>query len=264
MNECVDILLVANAGVLVRTGSLALLVDGVHREDGHLFSRVGEGDLERMRQGEAPFERLDYLLFTHEHPDHFTPGLVRDLTAQRRVKGVFLPKSRGGSAELVRLTESLRERDVAYWPLGLEPGRTRVIEPEEGVRITPFGTRHMGPQFRGVRNDCFLVEVGGVRLLFTGDADPVATHFEEPLRDVVPDAAFVNPIFYHDPAGQAVLNDVIRPREVVVYHLPPRDADPMRLHYSLDRAMQRHGRSGVRIHILSDDAPAFRLCPSGR
>lgn len=260
MTDCLDISLVANAGVLIRGRGACLLVDGMHHEGGHPFCMVGENALECMRRGAEPFDRLDYLLFTHEHPDHFTPELVLEHIRQRPVKGVFLPDGQGGSPNLALLLKELHERRIPHWPLGLEPGRTREIEVEEGVRVTAIGARHMGPQFKDVRNDCFLVSVGGMQLLFTGDADHVSAYFEDAVRNIPLDAVFVNPIFYYNPAGQAIINDLFCPREVVIYHMPPREDDLMHLHFTVKRALEKYACPGVRTRVLIDEASSFRIC----
>lgn len=250
VTDCIEIRLVANAGVLVRGQHAGVLVDGLHHEDGHPFGKVSPSDMERMRSGAAPFDRLDYLLFTHEHPDHFTPGMVLDHIARRPAKGVFLPRPVAGSSSLALLLKALHDRGIPSWPLSLDPGEMRVMQPEPGLRITAIGTRHMGPQFQDVPNDCFLVEMDGANLLFTGDADPVEDYYAGALGDAPLDAVFVNPIFYHSPQGQGVINDIFRPREVVIYHLPPKDADPMHLHFSVQRALEKYGRPDVRTRVL--------------
>lgn len=262
MTDCIDIDLVANAGVLVRGGGLGLLVDGMHDQDGHPFGRVEAGDMARMGRAEGPFERLDYLLFTHEHPDHFTPDLVARHLECRPVKGVFLPAPAGDPEGRARLVRRLEERGVPHWTMGPEPGSTRTVSPEPGLKVTAVGTRHMGKQFRDVRNDCLLVSLAGMNLLFTGDADHVPEYYEEALRGVALDAAFVNPIFYHNPNGQGIIDDIFRPLELVIYHMPPNGRDPFHLAFTVKRALERYARPAMPVHVLDADAPHVAICPA--
>lgn len=262
MSDCIDIDLVANAGVLVRGGGLGLLVDGMHDQDGHPFGRVEAGDMARMGSGEGIFARLDYLLFTHEHPDHFTPDLVVEHLERRPVKGVFLPDAAKGSKGRARLVRVLEERGVPHWTMGPEPGSTLSVSPEPGLTVTAVGTRHMGKQFQDVRNDCLLVSLAGMHLLFTGDADHVPEYYEEALKGVDLDAAFVNPIFYHNPSGQAIIDDVFRPLEVVIYHMPSGDRDPFHLAFTVKRALERYARPAMPVHVLDADHPHVVLCPA--
>jgi L-ascorbate metabolism protein UlaG (beta-lactamase superfamily) len=262
VSDCIDIDLVANAGVLVRGGGLGLLVDGMHDQDGHPFSRVGADDMVRMARPEGIFERLDYLLFTHEHPDHFTPDLVVEHLERRPVKGVFLPAPAENPEGRDRLVRALEERGVPHWTMGPEPGSTRSVSPEPGLTVTAIGTVHMGKQFRDVRNDCLLISLMGMNLLFTGDADHVPEYYEKALADVALDAAFVNPIFYHNPSGQAIIDDIFRPLEVVIYHMPSPDRDPFHLAFTVKRSLERYARPALPVHVLDTNAPHVALCPA--
>ncbi|MDD3313078.1 MBL fold metallo-hydrolase [Pseudodesulfovibrio sp.] len=254
-----EITLVANAGVLVAHGGRALLVDGVHREDGHPFSRVPEADLVRMRFGVHPFERLDYLLFTHEHPDHFTPRLVSELVARRRVRSIFLPGADRGSQDLADLKALAGERGIPFHALSLAPGESARFEPEAGIAVTAIGARHMGRQFQDVRNDCYLLALGGLNLLFTGDADHVPEYYEAALKGVDLDAAFVNPIFFHNETGQAIIRDIFRPREVVIYHMPFADDDTLHFACMVGRDREKYAGSGLPVRVLAGEGQRLRL-----
>lgn len=260
MGECIDVILVANAGILVRGGGTGLLVDGIHDQGGHPFHRVDLEMLTRMRQGEAPFQRLEYMLFTHEHPDHFTPGLVVEHLRSRPLRGLFTPDPAHGSDDSRLLARLAGKLGVPHWTGSLEPGQARTYGLGEGLGVTVIGGTHQGRGAAGVRNDSFLVSVGGSTLLFTGDADPVPAHFEKALAGVALDAAFVNPLFYHNPEGQRCIAEVFRPREVVICHLPDRDSDTMHLWFTLERALARHAGPGAPVRVLTADSPSLRLC----
>jgi len=259
--DCIDITLVANAGVMIEGNGVGLLVDGMHHEDGHPFSKVLESDMERMRQGAEPFAKLDYLLFTHEHPDHFTPDRVLEHVRHRPVRGVFLPGARGGSPSLALLHKYMREQGIPHQSLGLGPGQARQYSPEDGLRITAIGARHMGAQFQAVRNDCFLLSLGSMNLLFTGDADHVGGYYESALKHTALDAVFVNPIFYHNPDGQAIINEIFRPQHVVIYHMPSLREDPFHLALTVKRALKKYARPEIRTHVLDSEHTHLCLYP---
>lgn len=250
-NDCIKITLVANAGILIEHKGVGLLVDGVHHEEGHPFSRVSESDMKLMQQGRDIFSNLDYLLFTHEHPDHFSPRLVAELIQRRPVKGLFLPSECQGSPELAFLLGQVRSRGIPYWTLGLEPGETKRIVLPGDLIVTVIGTRHMGSQFRTIHNDCFLLTLAGKNLLFTGDADHISDYFADGLREVALDAVFVNPIFFHNPSGQEIINEIFRPRNVVIYHMPFDQDDTMHFSYMVQSDIQRHAHSRIQTHVLS-------------
>ncbi|QGY38929.1 MBL fold metallo-hydrolase [Pseudodesulfovibrio cashew] len=260
MNGNIDITLVANAGVLIEHNGIGLLVDGMHSEEGP-FSKVPGADLELMRRGQEPFANLDYILFTHEHPDHLTPGLVLNHVRQRPVKGLFLPNERHGSQTLGSLLEYAEEQAVPHRTMSLEPGETREFKLSGDLSVTAIGTRHMGPQYQAVRNDCLLLSLEGMNLLFTGDADHVAAYYELPLRGVTLDAVFVNPLFFHNADGQAIINEIFQPRHVIVYHMPFPEEDTMRFTALVDNDIRKHARPGIQAHALNQPRQRIRLLP---
>lgn len=250
-NDFITITLVANAGVLIEHKGVGILVDGIHNEGGHPFSRVSENDMKFMQQGVDIFSNLDYLLFTHEHPDHLSPQHVSEVIQKRTIKGLFLPGEHNSSPDLALLLNQVQQRTIPYWNLGLDPGETQRIELSGDLIVTVIGTRHLGPQFRTVRNDCFLLTLAGMNLLFTGDADHNSDYFINSLKEVSLDAVFVNPIFYHNPNGQKIINEIFCPRNVVIYHMPFSQDDTMHFSYMVQSDIQRHAHSEIQTHILS-------------
>ncbi|WP_027721772.1 MBL fold metallo-hydrolase [Maridesulfovibrio zosterae] len=259
MTDLIKITLIANAGVLVEYNGTGILVDGIHHEEGHPFSRVSKVDMRQMRYGEGLFQNLDYLLFTHEHPDHFTPQYVLKHIQCRSVKGLFLPCERDGSSDLVFLFNHARIQEIPCWSMGLEPGKSKYIELTEDLSVTTIGSRHMGPQYEDIRNDCFLLTLKGMNLLFTGDADYVSDFFEKALAEVNLDAVFVNPIFYHNPGGQAIINEIFKPATTVIYHMPPADEDTMQFSFMVKRDIQRYERPDIQTHVLNAENSSIFL-----
>jgi len=251
MSDCVKITLVANAGVLVEHNGVGLLIDGIHHETGHPFSKVSTKDLLAIEQRAGIFTNLEYLLFTHEHPDHFTPQIVANHLQFKTVKGLFLPPAKNDSSYLASLFKQLRDNEIPHWTLGLAPGKMRRFALADNLIITAIGARHMGPQYATIHNDCFLLTLSDRNLLFTGDADHVLEYFENSLREVTLDAVFVNPIFYNNRAGQKIINEVFCPSNVVIYHMPFEQDDTMHFSSLVKRDIQRYGdKEGVQTHVL--------------
>jgi len=79
----VEVLLVANEGVLLRGGGRALLIDGCVREAYAGYGAVPDDVWRRLLAGETPFERLDLVLVSHAHRDHFQVPAARELLLAR-------------------------------------------------------------------------------------------------------------------------------------------------------------------------------------
>jgi len=259
MQNNVHITLIANAGVLVEHAGIGLLVDGVHHEQGHDFPRVSRSDLMHMRQGTGVFPHVDYLLFTHEHPDHFSPIYVTELIHARTIRGLVLPYCGKPSPELALLLNHIRKNKLPFWSLGLQPGAWRQIELAEGLSVTAVGSRHMGPQYQHLSNDCFVLHIGGKNLLFTGDGDTVRQYYAPVLSGMHLDAVFVNPIFYHHPLGQEIINTIFQPHTIVIYHMPCQDQDNMHLATMVQKSRQRYERSGVATVVLETEKQVLEI-----
>ncbi|WP_321404895.1 MBL fold metallo-hydrolase [Maridesulfovibrio sp.] len=258
----VDVTLVANAGVLVRYDGTDILIDGIHYEGGHPFCKVSPMDLQLMKTGTPPFDRLDYLFFSHEHPDHFTPSLVCEQLKQRPVKFLLIPEDRYGSKSMGELLGEVRKRGISHHISSLGPGEFKSFDLKKDLKLTIIGTRHMGPQYQDVPNDCFMLEMGGINILFTGDADPVAEYYEKQLQGVELEAVFVNPLFYHNREGRRIINEIFRPRNVVVYHMPSEKSDPMQLRLTVERAREKYVKCGLQTYILQRERQKIRFWPN--
>lgn len=82
--EGVEVILMANEGVLLRGGGRAVLVDGCVLEPHSIYAAVPEEVWRRLLTGEPPFERLDLVLVSHAHRDHFQVEAARELLLARK------------------------------------------------------------------------------------------------------------------------------------------------------------------------------------
>ena len=101
----IRVTLLANAGVLLQYRGTSLLLDGVFGKNGNPFSVLPGGCWDALLREEPPFEHLDYLLFSHYHPDHFAPRMVQELLEHRAVKGLFYPEDVPHVCYLLRFDE---------------------------------------------------------------------------------------------------------------------------------------------------------------
>lgn len=62
-------------------------------------------------------------------------------------------------------------------------------------------------------------------MFIIGDADFRSEYFEKMLHDAKIDIAFVNPLFINNKKGREVINNVIKPKYLVIYHIPFKNDD---------------------------------------
>jgi len=213
--EAVKVRLIANAGVLVEYKGLRYLIDGIHTNDYLEFNGVPQNVLGEMLCGFGPLADIDYLLFTHEHIDHFMAGLTQTYVQNNRVQGMVLPAQGGG--RLAALKEYADLTGVEYLAPVLADGesfRTTLGNAD----LVVAGMRHTGAQFRDVQSCSFLLNFEGKSLLFTGDSEHLPAWFASALAGTHTDVMFVNPLFYLNSSGQKIIEN-LAPSTVVIYHL---------------------------------------------
>ena len=241
MEEALRVTLVANAALLLEYDGATLLLDGIYGREGHPFSNLSDETWQKLLNAEHPFEKIDYLLFTHAHPDHLSPEMTIEFLKRRRVKGVFLPDTR--SVRESGLTGCLGESGTPAVLLSDATDHAAYrVEPE--ITVQAFRTLHLAKEFERVKHFCYLLTFGEKRVLFTADVDYVHEEFlrlgSEPLR-----AAFVNPLFFNVLRTGRFFHGVLNAETICVYHVPFRQDDSMGMRQRL-----RHD-----LELWSDDHP---------
>jgi len=223
--------LVANAGVLLEYGGVTLLLDGIYGPHGHPFSNLTDEVWQGMLHGKPPFERIDYLLFTHQHPDHFSPEMTAEFLAHRKVKGVFLPD--GHAAAMDHLKERLGSDGTPCVLLSHETDHAAYrIEP--GVEVRAFSTLHLDKKYHGIPHFCYVLSFGEKRVLFTADVDYTEETFEN-LHGLRFEAVFVNPLFFNVLRHDRFFRGRLDAGRIVIYHVPFSGEDEMRMRPALAR-----------------------------
>lgn len=253
MPDEIQITLLGNTGILVTWGGVRLLVDGLYRPEDYPFSQVPEPLRENLLTGQAPLGEIHYLLFTHTHPDHFHAGDLSRYLAATPVRGLFLPRPSGGQ-ETARISPR-----TPLFPLVSPVGGVGVFSPEPGIKVTAFNTGHMGGQYRDMDNYCLLLRLGNRRLLITADADFRPDIFALAAEAAPLDAVVVNPLFYQHRLGQAIINDLLRPKALLLYHIPFDGDDTTGLRTMAERQQRRGHDLPYAVHALTEPAQTLRL-----
>ena len=240
-DDALRVTLVANAGIILNFRGITLLVDGIFGKSGHRFSAPTAQTLADMEDGAAPFEKIDYLLFTHAHPDHFSPKMTIDFLRRRTVKGIFFPSagaaSDGASCAAVEgFGLFLAERKIPAVPLShMTDNAVFKIEPD--VRVSAFSTLHLDKKYRDVPHFCFCLTFGGKRVLLTSDVDYTLDDLSR-VRDVHFRAAFVNPLFFGALRRGRFFKGTLDTEAVCVYHVPFARDDIMQMRRALERDLR--------------------------
>ena len=233
MQEQVKATFLVNAAVLLEFRGTKLLIDGIYDENGHCFSNLSERQWEKLKAGEGEFAGIEYLLFTHEHGDHFSPQRVAEYLEYRQPKAIFMP--RDGSAALRALQKKAEGMG----------------SPEQEIRIRAFQTRHLDKLYWDVPHFCYLLECGEKKLLFTADVDFTQEDFSA-VRGMALDAVFVNPLMSHSEEGKALFAaGVLQTKTKIVYHIPFAGEDKMMIRKIVEQEM-RAGRQENALFFMEE------------
>lgn len=246
----ITITLLANAGLLVEYRGARILIDGLFARQGHPFSTLPPAVYDELMRGEGPFANVDHLIFSHAHPDHYDPVAVAQYLKSNRVRTIYLP---AGACRNELIKEIAKAQGVHVWESTLTLGQAYLCPLQSGIRLLLMALPHMDMgalgEYAKVDCNCIVLELGGRRLLFSGDCDALPPTRFEPFAQAEIEAAFINPYFFHMARGKAALNDYIRPKRIFICHLPfEGEEDALKLH-ALVRYDLRHAEGIIPVPL---------------
>ena len=215
MKDQIRIVFIANAGVLIEFQETKLLIDGIYADEGHSFSCIPSVYWDEMKRGKGLLADVDYLLFTHEHADHFSPERVMEYLEYQNPKAIFMPGE--GSFALEKLQLQADHRKIPCALLDRSFCKRALFMPEKGIRVKVFATKHLDKRYESVPHFCYLLQLGDKSVLFTGDMDFKS---EQITENGFLDAVFVNPLMNHSREGKAFLQKYVKTKNKIIYHVP--------------------------------------------
>lgn len=215
----VSLTFLANEGVMLSAGGKKVLIDALFLKYERGYAVPADSTLAALGRARAPFDSVDLILVTHRHGDHFHPAPVTaHLGANRRASLVtsrqVIDSLRGHAPARTLPADRLVSRTM-------RPG-TRRREVISGIPVEVLGLPHGGhPR---VEHLGFIVDLGGRRVLHTGDAELS----EETLAPFRLDTARIDvallPYWAVDGRKERrVVERWIRPRQVVAFHVGERE-----------------------------------------
>lgn len=203
---------IGNEGFLISANGSAVLIDALHAAEG-TYMGPRRVDLRTIQAAQAPFDRVQHLLFSHRHYDHFEAAMAASYLRLHRHVGLT---SSPQVAEPVR-----KQLGVANQVRAVLPQENALVSFEAGsARVTAYRIRHSGARNRQIQNLVHVIEIGGRRVAHLGDADMDVALFEHYLdREEPVDVALVPYWFYGSEAGREIITKVLRPAEVIGMHV---------------------------------------------
>jgi L-ascorbate metabolism protein UlaG (beta-lactamase superfamily) len=243
-DDQVAVTFLANEGFLLEGGGKRVLIDALQGDGLRGYPALTGERRRSLEHGEAPFDRIDLVLASHAHGDHFDPAAVAAFL--RRVPGA-------GFVSTAQAVGRLREQEgfaaLAPRVVGFKPqGATRERVEIAGIPVELFGLSHGDTENLGI-----LVTLGGRKLLHVGDTDADAAELAgHRLAAEGIDVALVPYWYFLSEAGRSAVTEQIRARHVVAMHLPTADASPdwFAPAASLDELLGRLGRDAPTVTLF--------------
>lgn len=253
MENPIKIMVVANAGVMIRVGNTVILADVLEDAGPYPFDQLPDSVLAQMNRGESLWRNAQYLVFTHEHPDHFTPNLIRQYLSWNIVRRLVLPNrpDRGNQALLAELKQSR----APVWVLPDEIGKRHTFVLQKDILLHTACTPHTGNMFENACCSLLLFSIMGRNILLLSDCDDRNPQVYQWLREIQIDLAFMNPFFFASPSGQRCLKQFIRPEKAVIYHVPEESIDKMKVRSVARQGLAKFGADYPSAVIA--DCPLF-------
>jgi L-ascorbate metabolism protein UlaG (beta-lactamase superfamily) len=210
---------VANAGVLVSVGERRALIDALFDKPNPEYRAPAPDVLDKIMKGDPPYDDVDLVLVTHNHPDHFDPSLaVRYLES---VPGPTLVAPADAVAEMRKVAAEWAK--IAPRVVALDMRIRETASRDLGrIRIKAFRTLHSGGG-ESPMNIMYLFDLGGWRVLHEGDSPGKVDEYRafglgrEPV-----DLALVHFWFPLEPNCARFLREVLKPGHIALTHLPIR------------------------------------------
>lgn len=222
-NPTVEITYIANEGVLLSGGGKQVLIDGLHREYERDYAFLPPAERDKIENAKPPFDRIDLILVSHRHLDHFHPESV-GLHLQHNPNTQLV-----SSQQIVDEIEknfkdyqAIKARMTAATP----PWKERVAMKVAGIEFEILRLRHGTGRHAMIQNLGHIVKLGGKKLLHVGDADTAVENFEKfNLDEEQIDVAFLPLWFLTESQGQTLVRDHIKPKHIIAVHVSPDESE---------------------------------------
>jgi L-ascorbate metabolism protein UlaG (beta-lactamase superfamily) len=221
-NDTCEITYIANEGYLIRINGKKVLTDALFGGiKGNWCDQPDSSVLKKIIYGLPPYDKIDAVLISHRHNDHFSPELVLDfmknnhnavLICPDQVSEILLKKAEK------QISSRIKTAGASFNDIKISPVKFRHGSWIEKDSVTGKQT----DLHEGIENMAFLIESDGFIILHTGDCNTgdIVRFREAGLFDRKIDIVFLDRAFLGR-EGMEVINNFAGPGNIVLMHIDP-------------------------------------------
>ena len=227
----------ANTGGALALGPFRVWYDALHHQKVPGFSTLSPALLAEMEQSPA-FAAPDVIFHSHCHADHFSRSLVSASRQRWPRAQIFLPEK------------------VFSDQIPLEGSAVSAAVGELSLHFQRLP--HEGAQYAHVPHYGCLLEWRGYRVLLTGDCTVGCPELAEMTGGSGVDLALLDFPWLTLPRGREAIADLIRPRHLLIGHLPFSQDDRWGYRLASQRALDKlPAAADVRLLLEPFQAEVF-------
>jgi L-ascorbate metabolism protein UlaG (beta-lactamase superfamily) len=214
----VGITYISNDGFLISSKTKNVVVDALIKNPWG-YSNTPDKVFENMVKARPPFERIDLLLFSHAHRDHFEPEMAaKVLMAHPETilvgnEIVYKELKEAAGNDFSKISAQVKNINPEWG--------TIVEESIHGLDFKIFPVNHGMPE-RPYVTLAYLMDIAGIKVLHMGDiyAPSNEEYFKTfQLQKLDIDVAFIDPFFLLDKIGQQMAKEFITPKRIIPMHM---------------------------------------------
>lgn len=203
-----------NAGIVLTSEDIMIGIDCFCRDSNHLYQDTPDEACTELLK-EIQESRLQALIFTHEHEDHFCAEYVREACQRSKALRVF---AKSQVIHILRKEGVLEEQLIEI--------RTPCKKSFGEIQIEFIETLHEGEQYANVQNLTLLIKKEDKHLVITGDAAPT----KELCQRIADWSKRVDWLFAPFPyvglhSTRKLMKEYLDIKDIFVLHQPRQEAD---------------------------------------
>jgi L-ascorbate metabolism protein UlaG (beta-lactamase superfamily) len=221
-NSALEIRYIANEGVLLTSRDKRVLIDGLHRKYEDDYAYLPDAEREKIEAAGAPFDKIDLILVSHRHGDHFHPESV-GLHLRNNPKTLFA-SSRQVVDEMAASFPGYASIKDRVTPI-MYSLKSRQAMKLAGIDVEFLCVGHGSGRHAVIQNLGHVINIGGKKVLHVGDAEITPEIFETKGIDI----AILPYWFLTSKTGPELIDRHIKPKQLIAVHIGPVEGDQVRL-----------------------------------